>query len=153
LVNFPPLSGVTRLAQGEALRCVEPERTETAELCSVPPRATPVWNHAGQDRSASLASGVSEPPKRSDFSDETGGEREKCWRHQSKERRFRSLALPGVAKLALSVGAGGSERWKPDRPLLSQAGRRILPVGREVKTEIPVKNGQVYVVGGPESVM
>jgi hypothetical protein len=115
--------------------------------------ATLVWSHAGQDRSASLASGVSEPANRSDFSDETGGERKKCWRHQSKERRFRSLALSGVVKLAPPVGAGGSERWKPNRPLLSQAGRRILPVDREVKTEIPVKNGQVYVVGGPESVM
>jgi hypothetical protein len=102
-----------------------------------PPDATLVWSSAGQDRSAALASGAGEPPNSLDFSDETGGEKEKCWRHRSKQRWFRSLALSGAVKLAPSVGAGGSERWKSDRPLLRQAGRRILPVDPEVKTEIP----------------
>jgi hypothetical protein len=71
--------------------------------------ATLVWSHAGQDRSASIATGVGEPPNRSDFSDEARGEKEECCRHRSKERQLQGFALSGVAKLAPFVGAGGSE--------------------------------------------
>ena len=50
-----------------------------------------VWSHAGQDRSAALASGVGEPPTRADFKRRAGRGRKSVGRNRSRERQVRAL--------------------------------------------------------------